>query len=552
MATPYAQAALELEVLVARAARRGVLELEAVLEAYVALAPGNHPDLGNPRRLDLLALVAALQTLPLDFFLAPRLLLVPRLEAFTHAPVPAAGQRAGRLPDGSVLIEAPHGLLSVLDIVASLCVVAHEQEKAWLRLAPRSAADDAAGEAPPTSHAQLAFDLGHDERALRAALRATDGALLRVLEASTPLPEITLHVDLSPACVGARADAQADTVVATLAEMGLAHRPLHLWFGDPIVTDCVSPYVRELRRVLWQWAGENAAELSPDLQALPADAGEDFFYALVNDFMAADPRLYAERVAADRTVGILHHAPHAEPDGDWGPEPCGFEVVDFGRLAPGLCDARLPAWQQTAPHPVLVRLPTHGTAYDAQLMARLLDTLAPTLASVTLVTAGTTLHGGPGALALPRRLVAWGGAMTTPLPPSYLTPADFVGLIDAPVAEGAVISLPSASLTAPAALLAQAQAVGGTCFQVGHGAVHAVLADAVWRARLPLDVDIAWVVVNSENVPNGRPSVQSLGGYAAAALARLRAITAPRLPASAPQAPPSRPKSAARTVRLKA
>lgn len=53
--------ALEFEVLISRAARRGRLDLEELIEPYGHLGPANHQRMASPESLDLDALVDALR-----------------------------------------------------------------------------------------------------------------------------------------------------------------------------------------------------------------------------------------------------------------------------------------------------------------------------------------------------------------------------------------------------------------------------------------------------------------------------------------------------------
>ena len=122
--------ALELEALVARCARVGRLDPYELLETYVELEPSGHERLAEPRVIDLDALRSALSSLPAELVTAPRVLVVPRLSAFGHRPVPSAAGAAGVLADGTLLLEARFGLLSLVGIAAALCAIAHELDKA--------------------------------------------------------------------------------------------------------------------------------------------------------------------------------------------------------------------------------------------------------------------------------------------------------------------------------------------------------------------------------------------------------------------------------------
>ena len=521
------QARLEFDILVARAARLGHLQISEVADTYVVAA--DQAELKNPRQCALTALVQALQQLPPQFFNAPRLWLVPQLDGFRCEPDESGGGRIGRMDDGTWLLEAPFGLLSVNTWVAAMAVVFHEQTKAWHLLnqkpqrSQKRAGDsgddgddrDAGDGDTDASLAELAFDLGHEELALEQALVDTDGALFALLQ--TPkLPYVHIHADLGPDAVAQRAQQHGLRIVAALAEMGLAQRPVHLWMGDPIVTDCLSPYVRELRHILWQWAQEHPQDLSADVQEVTSFASDDLFYALAHDFFASDTRLFGEKADADRSVGIVH----GSRDGRYAEAAQGFEMIDTGRLDPGVCDARL-VLPAPAGHaaPVVLRVASSGTPFDAEVTRTLMRTLAAQLTHVTVVCEAVGSRGLAGRVSLPQQFIAWGQNRCA-LPHTRFTPEHLTPLLAAPVDRKPAVTVPTY------AVVDSLQAPGPTL--LGYADTAAVINDAVWQrdASLPA-LDVAWAVVHSDHVANGRPTLEALASHAAFALSRLGQALAP-------------------------
>ena len=517
--------ALEFEVLMGRATRQGRIDLEALLETYGALVASQKPELADPRRVDLPGLVQALTALPPNLGHG-LLLLVPDLRAYTYTPIEGPTLRCGRLPDGTVLGEAPLGSPELYGWVASLCLLAHELRKAARLLADLPL--------PLPDVGPLAFALGHDEYDLAQAIRQTRGELINALHGGGRLPEVRVHASLHPDGIDRLGRRQAQQVVTTLAESGLADRPLHIWLGDGVLTDVLSPYTRELRPVLWRWAQANPYDLGADLRPIQAgEPTEDMLYAVLNDFMQVDPRLAPEKTVAERTVGIYRYR-FKEGDG-------GFELIDMGRVDPHLCDPRLPAWRLKTPAPTVLRLDGHN-AGAASVLRGVLEAMGGRIVSITVAAAGLALGAPAGTVVMPRLLIRWGGGDKLPIP---LTPGlsatDFLGLTDRPVQSGAVVAVPSLLLASAAELVQQHQAYGPAALEIGDSGVLEVLYESLWAGQLSDAVEISWLVVGSQGTDSGRPNVSTLRAWSAAAIARLRRIVVPPASAPPPAAGPSGP-----------
>lgn len=546
MASSIGSHAREFEVLVMRGIRRGVLDARELLDTYVALQPASHPELGNRRRFDLAAVVGAMRRLPRELWSAPTVRVVPRLAHFTARPLEVNGVAAGVLDDGTVLLEARFGVVSIMGLAASLCAVLHERDKALELLAPL-AESLAASELGPTP-SSVALALGLDEASFLEGCAATGDALLTVLDHDFVEPRPWLHPALEPRAIAERGAARGRAVVAALAEMGLFERPLHVWLGNPVITDCLSPYPRELREPLLRWASTRPAGLGADLGALEGPHGEDAVYAIAHDLIQVEPQLVGERIEADRTVGIQHR----ESDG------LGFEVIDLARVDPSLCDARLFDFVAPEDRPVLLRLPIDLEDHAGALLRELLGALATRVASVTVVMEGSVLSGAAGTLAAPRLVVRWAGDEKLVVPGLVsLDDAVFSSFSSEAPRAGAVLSLPSASLLSSAHLDELVARVGVSAIEVGASGVIETLADAAWSGRLG-QARLSLALVASRSAETGRSSVDTLTGCAGVALALLRGLASPppyeEAPAPAPQPEPTprRPKSSGRAMRIKA
>ncbi len=529
--------AREFEVVLARAVRKGRLDPEELLPAYLLLAPASHPYLNDARRLDLTALTQGLRALPQGTMEAPRVFLVPRLAGFTVTPVASAVFPAGTTDDGTLLIECRFGQVSLVNFAAHVAAVAHEVQKGRALLAEAG---------PVETPTMLALALGVDEASLSEANGFTSGALVRLVAQGGSLPAMQLHPTLSVEAITARMQERAQRILGRLAEMGLIHRPLHLFIGSDLVTDCLSPYVRDTRGVLTTWARANAAALGEDLVVADATPSEDVSYALAYDFLRTDPRLKKERAEAERAVGIHRF----EDDG------VESEFIDLARIDQAAMDARLPTWTQDLGGPVVVRLASDPEDDDAEMIRQLVAALASTLRSVTLLVEGSMLSGETGTIVLPHLLVGWAGEEKLAVPnPSLLSADALAGLTETRIEEGAVLSAPSAALLCPSHVFDLSRRYGVTAVSIGLCGAVSALAVARYGGVLALDVPVRWALVSTNVVRTGRSSVPVLQASAAVAIAVLRELVAPQVAAAPEPDPPESPepkRSTGRTLRIRA
>ncbi|MEK7703399.1 MAG: hypothetical protein AAB426_00460 [Myxococcota bacterium] len=517
-------AALEMEVLVARAARQGRLVLSEVLDTYRCLAPAHHAQLSNDRRIDLPALVGALTWLPPQFLGTREVWLVPDLALFTHSPVDGGALPAGVLDGGTLLLEAVHGQSSIVELAAHLCALTLEHRKARAL----HAALDLAVTPELAAAAQLAFAWGVDEAALDAADTATAGALLRFLLRDEELAQVQVHAALSREQLDVRGADMGARLLATLAEMGLAGRPLHLWIGSPMVTDLLSPYARELRQVLVDWARENPAALGDDLTPLPVDVSEDQLYAVAADFLRTDGALMTERLAADRTVGILHYVIDQVP----------FEAIDLGRIEQRVADARLAPFDVEGGAPVLLRLTPDPKDPDAATLRVLLTALGPQVRSVTLALDGRVPGRRAGSMVLPTHVRRFEGGERLSLRGVVRMNVEALQAhTDATVASGELLSV-----QCPRLLPQSVEGVAAAAIESGGAGYLAAVLEALDAHGLGEDTAIECVVVASARAGTERPHVATLAAHAAFSLARLHEL----LPAPRPAVPERRPRDAGR------
>jgi len=392
----------------------------------------------------------------------------------------------------------------------------------------------------------VAFALGVDETGLLQADEAAGGALLPLVTSATRLPEVHIHAGLTADAVRERAAMRSERFLGRLAEMGLIRRPIHLWIGSSVLTDCVSPYTRDLRQALSRWAESNPLLLGDDLGSSAIPPGEDLSYALAHDFLRTDQNLGRERAEANRQVGIQRY----EDDG------VELEVIDLGRLDPGVVDARLSFRELDSPAPVILRIDLDLEDDEAAGLKSLLVPLAPQIRSVSVLLDGTALSGEIGAIILPHLLVDWAGEEKLTIPGAVpLSPEEIVSVADAVVREGAVLAAPSASLINPDAVMELLRTFGVQAVTIGNAGIIRALADACFCGLLSSEVQISWALVSTHFASTGRPTLKTLGAQAAVAVATLRRWLSDRepTPRQALEPPQDRPRPrSGRAVRIKA
>lgn len=539
--------AWEFEALVARSARRGWLDIAELIDSYALLTKTAEP--AGRVRIDVA--VSALRKLPAELGSVERLLIVPDLGAYPVTPI-ALGElgRYARLGDDVLLVEATRGMGSLLQLAALLCALQLELQEArtlagetWLeQLAGRigaegghAAAEEANADAPPFDTqiliSELAFRWGTDPATLGESNTSTGGALLPLLLGTSRLPDVDIHADLAPQAAAARAQRIAERIAATLAEMGFLQRPIHLWLGDAIVVECLSPYCRELRPVLTRWhriANDSAAD------ALE----EDDLYGLADAFVNQDQELAQERAEADRTVGILRH----ESDG------VRYDTVDLGRIDAALCDARV---QIDAPDAVLLRVNLPAWDTDAVLLRTLLDLFGRGLERITLILEGAVIDAPAGALALPQLLVPWTGRGLVMLPASEPGTAALARAGAGDVRQGALLSVDCAELAQNLHRQNGRYHVAGVV--IGATGVVTALHEGLCSGRLRSTTPIDWCMVGSHRMASGAPSRETLAGLAAASCALVSSyVREPDVVSELEPPPPAAPRLNPWAMRIKA
>ena len=517
MSSPAATLALEFDVLIKRAARTGAVPLDMLTDTYIALHP-EPPD--SVQSLDLRGLCTALAALPEGLCDAPRLLLVPDIHGFSHTPWSRGPFICGRMADGTWLGDLSGGYADLVRWLSCLCEIRRGQRQAARLLAAQPEPDlgDALG--------HLAFAWGCDETALQEAIGSCGPALLSLLRSDADLPPIVVHAASSPSARARQHARDASRVVHAVAEMGLIDRPLHLWLGEGRIGDCLSPYSRELKDVLWHWAQTHPQQVGPDI---PSQPSEDALYAVMHDFLAHDPRLASEKEEAERTVGIYRYAVgHAS-----------IEMVDLGRTDPTVCDPRLPALRVRAPAPVLIRVDAPDVQLLESTLQAFIETLGNRLTSITIALPSQAPVARAGEIALPHFAVNWAGGHKMPLLNDALSPTDLTGLADQPVREGVTLLVPALGAHTPSDLGPSQDDPSIACVQLGGTDIVALLHDAVWTHKVHERIECCWLAVPLVGTATGRPTLACLRSLTAVAIARLRRIIAPPTSPAAQTMPPA-------------
>ncbi|MEM6731604.1 MAG: hypothetical protein AAF658_08610, partial [Myxococcota bacterium] len=265
----------------------------------------------------------------------------------------------------------------------------------------------------------------------------------------------------------------------------------------------------------------------------PELVDESRIYSIMRDFFRTDARVLDERRAADGTVGIQRYRV----------DDLHFDVIDLQRVEAHLTDARIMEWELDGA-PILLRIDRSKRFGEGALLDELLDTIGPTLVTVTVLLQGTLLQAtNPDAILLPHLMLGWAGESKVSLPGvRALEPEHFMGLAAPAVSSGAVLSMPTATLLNAHHIEWLAKAYRVAAIEVGSEALISTLHDALWTGRIASEVPIAWALVDQARV-NGRPSVAALTAASAVAVALLRQIGAslePPEPEPPPEPPPRR------------
>ncbi|MBN1961263.1 MAG: hypothetical protein JW841_09965 [Deltaproteobacteria bacterium] len=586
MTTLFACATLEFETLIKKAAHLGEIDPYELLPSYAVLAPASHPQLNNLRQLDLEALVETLKNLPEEFFTTPQILIVPRVAAFTHTPLNAGNTIVGMLSDGTLIFEARLGLFSLISLIKKCCIIAYELQKVR-ELHPLTKinnnfdeqddknddddddddnnddddfaddsnnddddnidlfdlTDEPSAEELAATITQLAFNIGVDEALLKQANLDSNGFLLPLLLHEWEMPTILVHADFDNTVSKNIVTKKSERIVATIAEMGLLHREIHLWLGPANITNCVSPYTRELRHPITSWAQANAANILNDVDIQQID--EDSLYALGADFLKTDERLADERANADRTVGIMRH----EIDG------INFEIIDCGRLDTSVIDERLLDWQSPPEAPVLLRLDHDlGDNYNYGL-AHLLSLIGSKLISITIALEVTALSHNPGAIFFPDAVINWAGEQ-------IIQPPKKLSMITLDINEqdiqiinsGSILSVPNAELLSPSHLneLKQNYATHAVAINAAN-TLHTIVACSLNNTLSP-SIELCCAFIATNYLAPGRPDLTTIRSYSALALSKLQSLsyTPPAVPKPAPPSPaPKKPTPSNRAFRLR-
>lgn len=557
----FAEATREFDVLVRKAARDGFLDLQSLQSAYRELRPIFHPEIDNDRRVDLEALTYILRQLPLAFVTTHRMMLVPDLTAFHHTPAISQGLAGGLLHDGTLLLEAPYGLRSVMSVATLLAGLALEVRKALDLLfaaaqnrrnaqmeweepeggveesgattaleadAALGATDLSPEEDDANRWAHIALDLGVDQHALLHANAETDGALCALLfDREHALPDIDIHAELQPAWINKRRRATADKVIQAFAERGFLQRPVVVWISPVPVRDCFSPFVRDLREPLWAWAQSGAEGLGSDLYPLPEQPNEDLMYCIAHDFIATDQALAAERASVDRSVGIVT----LDMDG------IAIDVIDTGRLDSNACDVRLQPWEAAVPAPVIVGLPWHAVAGDGAILEGLLQTLGAAIQGVTVLLPGTSLNGMEGRIFAPTLTIDWAGEDVLATPVLAPLGMDAFGVSAQAPMHAAVLSAPCIEAMDHRHLEQLGRQWGVQALVLESTSVLKHLRNAMWRGSLPnLNFSHSYVIA-TQPTAGGRMSWTGTAAFNAVSIATVRQL------ATASQATPEPPRT---------
>ena len=237
----------------------------------------------------------------------------------------------------------------------------------------------------------MALRLGIDAEELATACADDPGLWPRIAElAQQPFAPRVLLRNLHVA--SERAESLWQDLLAALAEVDADHKPLAVWVAPLWVADIVSPYTREVRPLLTNWALQRE-----DLGALAeklTEGDEDAAYLCAELFVSAHAEVRAEKEGAEASAGVV--TLHDAQGRAFG------KVIDAARLDAANVDRRLGDLARLTPPAPIVMILASGDADVAYALKRLLCEVSAPFSSVTICAPArsATLHGIAGARAL--------------------------------------------------------------------------------------------------------------------------------------------------------
>ena len=364
----------------------------------------------------------------------------------------------------------------------------------------------------------LAFVWGTDPLTLVELDDESQGLLLSLLLGRSQIPDIDLHAGLAPSAIASHFAQQADRVLEVLAENGLMGRGTHLWLGPESITDCLSPFTRDLREPLLRWAEANVMLAGLDGSLPEEKITEDWLYVIAQRFLDGDEALLRERDEADRSVGILRHR--------W--PGVNFDSVDLCRIEAGGCDTRLAQWRVGADAPILLRLSFGFQDVEQTFITRILEVIGPYLASVNVVLRGNILGPAVGDLLLPSMVLDLCGGEALALPnPSTLHADDLSLYAEGPIPNFPVLSAPSFRLISGEYLEHLKERYGVAGVHLGCSDSLRALQLALWSGSLQRETPVSTCLFQGKPRHGFTECLREQYALSAVAIAALRTMGDP-------------------------
>lgn len=291
--------------------------------------------------------------------------------------------------------------------------------------------------------------------------------------------EIRLDPSLAPETNTARFTQWGSIAAMRLAEVGLLSRPMHLWIGPPQMIDCLSPYARDLRGLLSEWARRHLEETQT--------ADDDTLYRWMHAFVSSDTRLLAEKSSAEASVGIRH----------WHND---FSSIDCARIDWRACDERIGVVNAPANPPVIVCMQAPMDDEQGESLGAFLATAGEQVRSITVVGEALSAEVAPGALYLPQLMVDYTGEELCSLPNNEHMQNTVASLANSvQISTQNILFATCSELLTEEAVheLQESFTINALSIANNSVGVYRGLVRALWEGKLAPETDIAFAFINN-------------------------------------------------------
>ncbi|MBT8492054.1 MAG: cyclic nucleotide-binding domain-containing protein [Deltaproteobacteria bacterium] len=468
-----------------RAAASGGLALDELLPLYRGLLPALHPFVGDPETIDFPALGYAIRRLPDNLTTTLSWFLTSVIPEFYRNPdqdfstVRTDGRRRAvyELMPGKNMVLLRDALSDLSDLVSCLCLYAIEAGKLRRRL---KGSFDALLDESRRGLEDLPFDA--EEAAELDKLWTEPRAALR--NAVLHHEDFVLHIDSQLVSYNPAASERwiGQIAAATRELWGCdasalpADVEVHVISSNThSVTNCLSAALADEGEAIIDWATRCQHPLLGESWGLTCDR----FYALSRDYWNLHPERARERVARDRTAGILH----MDSTAFTGLE---VDIIDTGALAEaGKYDPKLP---EPARRSLVVNIDYAFGQQASEIIGALISLFSTNLASVSVLGKAGGLVGKRGDVFVPSLFIDEKDDALHPVSPADKALLEAIGEGSFGVHQGPTLTVTGTLLQNPQMLHYYRRIYGCVGLEMEGSYYHGKILEAISLGRVRPDL----------------------------------------------------------------